>query len=134
MPSRNFIKRTLLKILTYCSPEYPDDLPFSKSNSPRESMVISPEMRSNCQVRFVESSTPDYPTGSPIGMSEALDDLDNDCIAIAERATRNALRMEAILEIVVLQESDGKGPRVGPKPSYDGSETFELEGDYGRLL
>lgn len=64
-------------------------------------------------------------TGPPIGVFDKMDDLDNDCLAVTETATRNARLLSDILSTLMIFQPLTRGiqPEVlrgtKPRPVYE---------------
>jgi hypothetical protein len=88
--------------------------------------VIAPDIN---HVRF--SPGPSLPHWSelaaPVNLCEAVDDLDNDCIRISERATTNAQLLSDLLELVYDHVDLCPNPVTQDPQNPEDNVTYELE-------
>lgn len=105
------------------------DNPHNDAREDDDLPPIRPTIYKNTQVRFDCSFKEVELDGCPLNICETLDDIDNDCIRIADRVTSNALRLKEILEELLLEEDNDSDapPFVGPKPFYEEKHYYELE-------
>jgi len=123
--------RDALKLLLTCFREndtgldelYPPRVPTVKIEAAGQQGVSS-------RVRFEIRHSSQEQNECPVNLCESVDDLDNDCIAVAETATANAAKLNVILDLIISRKilPGNTTPRVGPKPRfYNDAPRYELE-------